>query len=83
MKPHAAQTLNRFQVGEDDRTAHYRLHLKNLGGKTFEFGEQVLAKPKRQNKIIKHRTLDAKFREATWVRWARYQSQNSKIEATI
>ena len=67
MIPHAAQTLNRFQVGEDGRTAHYRLHLKNFGGKTFEFGEQVLATPKRQNKIIKHRTLDAKFREATWV----------------
>ena len=70
MIPHAGQTINRFQVGEDGRTAHYRLHMKNFGGKTFEFGEQVLAKPKRRHKLIRHKTLDAKFREATWVGYA-------------
>ena len=67
MIPHAAQTINRFQVGEDCRTAHYRLHLKNVGGRTFEFGEQVLAKPKRKSRQVRQNTLDAKFREATWV----------------
>ena len=67
MIPHAAQTINRFQIGEDGRTAHYRLHLKNFGGKTFEFGEQILAEPKRKSRQVRQKTLDAKFREATWV----------------
>ena len=67
MIPHAAHTINRFLVGADGRTAHYRLYLKNFGGKTFEFGEQVLAKPKRKIKQVRRRTLDARFREATWV----------------
>ena len=67
MIPHAAQTINRFQVGEDGRTAHYRLHLKKIGGKTFAFGEQVVAKLKRKSRQVRQKILDAKFREARWV----------------
>ena len=33
----------------------------------FEFGEQVLAKPKRKQSTSKKKSLDAKFLEATWV----------------
>ena len=32
---------DRFLVGADGRTAHYRVHLKNFWGKVFEIGEQV------------------------------------------
>jgi hypothetical protein len=69
MIPQAADVINRFLVGTDGRTARYRVHLENFNAKTFEFGEQVLAKPKRSNKAIrkKGRTLDASFHDATWV----------------
>ena len=39
MVAHAAQTVNRFHVGKDGRIAHYRQHLKNFGGPTFESAE--------------------------------------------
>ena len=64
---HAAQTINRFQIGEDGRTAHFRLHLQIFGWKSLDFGEQVLAKHKRKSRQVRQKTLDAKFREATWV----------------
>ena len=48
MIPQAADTINRFLVGDDGRTAYYRVRHKNFHGKVFEFGEQVLAKPKRR-----------------------------------
>ena len=67
MIPHASHTINRFLAGADGRTAHYRVHLKNFGGKVCQFGEQVLPKPKRRNSKIWRRTLDARFLEATWV----------------
>ena len=68
MIPHAADCINKYLVGKDGRTAHYRVHLKNFSGKVFEIGEQVLAKPKRSNKKIKKRqALDARFHDATWV----------------
>jgi len=46
MIPHASDVINRFLVGSDGRTAHYRVQLKNFNAKTFEFGEQVLANPR-------------------------------------
>ena len=46
MIPHASDVINRFLVGSDGRAAHYRARLKNFNAKTFEFGDQVLAKPK-------------------------------------
>ena len=41
--------------------------MKIFGEKTFEFGERVLAEPKRKIRQLRQKTLDAKFREATWV----------------
>ena len=68
MTPHAADTINRFLLGMDGRTAHYRARLKNFSGKAFEFGGQVLAKPERGNKALKKAgALAAKFHDATWV----------------
>ena len=66
MIPHASDVINRFLVGSDGRTAHYRVQLKNFNANTFEFGEQVLAKPKRSNKAIKRgdKMLEARFASA-------------------
>ena len=60
MIPQAADTINRFLVGDDGRTAYYRVRHKNFHGKVVEFGEQVLAKPKRSNKQ-KERSFGAKI----------------------
>ena len=53
MIPQAADTINRFLVGDDGRTAYSRVRHKNFHGKVFEFGGQVLTKPKRSNKQVK------------------------------
>ena len=45
---HAVETINRFLVGADGRTPHYRLHGRNFTGKNVEFGEVVHAKPLRK-----------------------------------
>ena len=34
---HAVETINRFLVGADGRTPHYRLHGRNFTGKVIEF----------------------------------------------
>ena len=68
MIPHAADAVNRLLLGMDGRAAYYRARLKNFSGKTFEFGEQVLAKPKRSNKALKKTgALEAKFHDTPWV----------------
>ena len=45
-----------------------RAHVKGFSGKTFEFGEQVLAKPKRTSKAIRRsrNLLEARFNDAAW-----------------
>ena len=70
MIPQAADTTKRFLVGDDGRTACYRVRHQNFHGKVFEFGEQVLAKPKRSNKQVKKKgALEPRFHDATWVRY--------------
>ena len=67
MIPQAADSISRFLVGDDGRTAYYRVRHKNFHGKVFEFGEQVLAKPKRSNKQVKKKgALEPRFHDATW-----------------
>ena len=64
--PQAADTINRFLVGDDGRTAYCRVRHKNFHGKVYEFGEQVLAKPRRSNKQIKKKgALELIFHDAT------------------
>ena len=48
MVMHAVETINRFVVGADGRTPHYRLHGRNFILKVLEFGEIVHAKPLRK-----------------------------------
>ena len=48
MVMHAVETINRFVVGADGRTPHYRLHGRNFIGKVLEVGEIVHAKPLRK-----------------------------------
>ena len=68
MIPQVADTINRFLVGDDGRTAYYRVRHKNFHGEVFEFGEQVLAKPKRSNKQVRNKgALEPRFHDATWV----------------
>ena len=44
---HAADTVNRFLLGMDGRTAYYRVHLKNFSGKTFELSLIHISEPTR------------------------------------
>ena len=53
MIPQAADTITRFLIGDDDHTTFHRVRHNNFHGKVFEFGEQVLPKPKRSNKQVK------------------------------
>ena len=64
--PHAAFVINKFLVGKDGRTPHYRIYNRNFGAKTYEIGEQVMVKPKRRRKDNKKRSLAARCVEATW-----------------
>ena len=57
------------QAGDDGCTAYYRVRHKNVRGKVCEFGEQVLAKPKRSNMQVKEReALEPRSRCAMWGR---------------
>ena len=67
MIPHSADAVNRFSVGKDGRTPHYRLYMRPFKSKVFEFGEKVLAKPKRRVGVANQRALVARWHEATWV----------------
>ena len=67
MIPHSADAVNRFSVGKDGRTLHYRLYMRPFKTKVFEFGEQVLAKPKRRVGVANQRAFVARWHEATWV----------------
>ena len=67
MIPHSADAVNRFRDGKDDKTLHYSLSLRPFKSKVFEFGEQVLAKPKRRVGVANQRALVARWHEATWV----------------
>ena len=68
MIPQAADTMNRFLVGDDGRSASYRIRHKNFYGKVYEFGEQVLAKAKRATRRSKRKgALEPRFHDDTWV----------------
>ena len=60
--------INRVLIGDDGRTAYYRVRHKHVSGKVYGFGEQMLAKPKRSNKQIKKQgALEPGFHDATLV----------------
>ena len=67
MIPHASDCINRYLVGKDGRTAFYRVHNKQFAATVFEFGEQVMAKPKRHPKTARTSPLASRWHEATWV----------------
>ena len=64
--PHAADVINRYLVGDDGRTAHYRVHAKNFGAKTCELGEQVFALHTTKKTATRKTSLATRWREATW-----------------
>ena len=65
--PHAADCINRFLIGEDGRTPHFRIHAKMFSAKVFEFGEQVLALPKRKRQVQRKTSLASRWHESTWL----------------
>ena len=65
--PHAPDCINRYLVGRDSRTAHYRVNLRDFQGGVYEFGEQVFAKPKRKRKSQRKKPMVSKWYEGTWV----------------
>ena len=62
---HAIETINRFLVGVDGRTPHYRLHGKEFNGKVIEFGEVVYAKPLK--KPTRKRSLKSRAALGVWL----------------
>ena len=65
MVVHSVETINRFLVGADGRTPHYRLHNRNFVGKVLEFGEMVYAKPLR--KSTRKRALMSRAVPGIWL----------------
>ena len=65
--PHSSDLINRYLVGDDGRTAHYRIHEKMFTAKVYEFGEQVLALLKRKQQTARKTSLATRWKEATWV----------------
>ena len=43
MIPLASDLINKYLVGTDGKTAHYRVHMRHFNGMAFECGEQVMA----------------------------------------
>ncbi len=67
---HAPSVINRVQLGVDGRTSYYRIHHRDFSGKFFEFGEQVLIKPKRKiAKQEKRVSMKEKWLDGTWLGW--------------
>ena len=62
---HAIETINRFLVGSDGRTPHYRLHGKEFKGSIVEFGEIVYAKPIK--KASRKRSLKSRAVRGRWL----------------
>ena len=67
MVEHAATLINCCQLGHDGRTPFRRLHGKESAHKLLEFGEQVMAKPKRSPETLRKRALKSKWVHGTWV----------------
>ena len=55
---HVVETINRFLVGTDGRTPHYRLHGKHFTGNVLEFCGIVYAKALK--KASRKRSLKAR-----------------------
>ena len=76
---HAALQISRYKLGGDGKTAFRRLMGKDCRAVSVEFGEQVLAKPKRKNKSNRKQALKSRWVEATLVGATR----NSKEHVVI
>ena len=74
MVPLASDLTNKYLIGEDGKTAHYRVHMRHFSGMAFECGEQVMAKPMREcnwAKMDRNPKMKLSFKsswiEGTWV----------------
>ena len=64
---HAAMLLSRFKLSNDGKTAYRRLTGKDCRAPMLEFGERVLAKPKRNPRTTRKVSLKSRWVEGTWV----------------
>ena len=61
---HAAETLNKFHVGSDGRTAYERMKGKSYKGEVFEFGRSVMHRVAGE---VQGGSMQARFFEGVWV----------------
>ena len=74
--PHSADLINRYQLGNDGKTPHYRIFRKFFNGKSVECGEQVWAKPKRSQEIRLKLSMKSNWIEGTWVGFVRRSNEH-------
>ena len=94
---HSANMMSRYKVGSDGKTAYRRLKGRECTQIMIEFGEQVLAKPKRAPKSRRKQSIKSRWVSGTWVghpefkgascsiawRWSHDQGANSKAKDGI
>ena len=61
---HAAETINRYQVGVDGRTAYERLKGKKYNGEVFEFGQMVFH---RFPGVVKGGSMEPRWDHGIWL----------------
>ena len=79
---HSSLLISRYKVGLDGKTAFRRLMGKECKAVVVEFGEQVLAKPKRAPTSARKRALRSKWVHGTYIGEAARtnETRNSKAE---
>jgi hypothetical protein len=53
MIPLASDLMNKYLLGTDGKTAHYRVNMRHYHGIALKCGEQVMAKPVREGNRAK------------------------------
>ena len=64
---HAATAINKHKVGKDGETPTRRLMGREAARGIAEFGEQVIAKPRRNPQSNRKRALHSRWVHGTWV----------------
>ena len=76
---HAAMLLSRYKVSNDGKTPYRRLTGKDCRAPMLEFGERVLAKPKRNPRTTRKLSLKSRWIEGTWVGSTRNSNEHLVI----
>ena len=76
---HAGLLLSRYKMGKDGKTVFRRVMGKECKAVALEFGEQVLAKPKRNTRSLRKQSLKSRWLDATWVTSSRNSNEHVVI----